>query len=61
MLKSCLMSNGQIQAHKDISLNLIKMLKMSFFFLKYLQFHFLQSSVHKNKYTETNPINRLHQ
>lgn len=60
MLKSCLMSDGQIQAHKEISLNLIKMLKMSLCF-KYLQFHFLQSSVHKNKYTETNPINHLHQ
>lgn len=59
MTKSCLISDRQSQAHKEMSLSLIKMLKMLLF--KYLAFSFLQSSVHKNKYTEANPINCVHQ
>ena len=49
----------QIQVHKDISLNLIKILKIFFFFFFNIYSLFLNSSVHIN--LQNNPINCLHQ
>ena len=42
MIKSCIMLDRQIQVHKEISLNLIKILKMfsAFFFNIYSLFFF---------------------
>lgn len=48
MIKSCIMLDRQIQVHKEISLNLIKILKMFFFFLIFTVSLFLNSSVHIN-------------
>lgn len=59
MIKSCIMLDRQIQVHKEISLNLIKILKMFFFFLIFTVSLFLNSSVHIN--LQNNPINCLHQ
>lgn len=53
------MLDRQIQVHKEISLNLIKILKMFFFFLIFTVSLFLNSSVHIN--LQNNPINCLHQ
>ena len=49
----------QIQVHKDISLNLINILKIFFFFFFNIYSLFLNSSVHTN--LQNNPINCLHQ
>lgn len=49
MIKSCIMLDRQIQVHKEISLNLIKILKMfsAFFFNIYSLFFFFQFYTHK--------------
>lgn len=48
MIKSCIMLERQIQVHKEISLNLIKILKMfSAFFNIYSLFFFLQFCTYK--------------
>lgn len=55
MIESYFRFGRHIQVHNETSLNLIKVLKMFFCIFLIFTVSFLQSSVHKNKYTETTP------